>query len=72
VFSCGSGIGEALPLLDIYAALGTPPQGLAYAEGAARLQHYGRNTIYTVETMPRFRKFLSNFAPLMGLLLWAC
>ncbi len=59
---------EALPLLDIYAALGTQPQGLTYAEAVARLQHYGRHTIYTVETTPLFRKFLSNFTHLMALL----
>jgi hypothetical protein len=35
---------EALPLTDIYAALGTQPQGLTRAEAAARLQHYGRNS----------------------------
>jgi hypothetical protein len=34
---------EVLPLTDIYAALGTQPQGLTHAEAAARLQHYGRN-----------------------------
>ena len=39
---------EALPLTDIYAALGTQPQGLTQAEAAARLQRYGRNTIRTV------------------------
>ena len=36
---------EALPLTDIYAALGTQPQGLTHTEAAARLQHYGRNSI---------------------------
>jgi P-type Ca2+ transporter type 2C len=61
---------EALPLLDIYAALGTQLQGLTCAEAAARLQHYGRNIISTVETTPLIRKFLSNFTHLMALLLW--
>jgi P-type Ca2+ transporter type 2C len=61
---------EALPLLDIYAALGTQPQGLTCTEAAVRLQHYGRNTIATVATTPLFRKFLSNFTHLMALLLW--
>ena len=37
---------EALPLTDIYAALGTQPQGLTHAEASIRLQHYGRNTIH--------------------------
>jgi P-type Ca2+ transporter type 2C len=61
---------EALPLLDVYVALGTQPQGLTHAEAATRLQHYGHNTISTVETTPLFRKFLSNFTHLMALLLW--
>ena len=61
---------EALPLLDVYAALGTQLQGLTGAEAAARLQHYGRNTISTVERTLLFRKFLSNFTHLMALLLW--
>ena len=61
---------EALPLTDIYTALGTQPQGLTHAEAAARLQHYGRNTIHTVETTPLVRKFLANFTHLMALLLW--
>ncbi|HEY7493077.1 MAG TPA: HAD-IC family P-type ATPase, partial [Candidatus Tectomicrobia bacterium] len=61
---------EALPLADIYAALGTQPQGLTHAEAAARLQHYGRNTIRPVETTPLIRKFLANFTHLMALLLW--
>src|SRR5690242_1457040 len=61
---------EALPLADVYAALGTHPQGLTQAEAAARLQHYGRNTIQTVATTPLARKFLANFTHLMALLLW--
>src|SRR5215467_11355204 len=61
---------ETLPPADIYAALGTQPQGLAQAEAAARLQHYGRNTIRTVESTPLVRKFLANFTHLMALLLW--
>jgi magnesium-transporting ATPase (P-type) len=43
---------------------------LTHAEAAARLQHYGRNTIRTVETTPLVRKFLANFTHLMALLLW--
>ena len=61
---------EALPLPDIYAALGTQPQGLTHAEAAARLQHYGRNTIRSVAPTPLVRKFLANFTHLMALLLW--
>jgi len=62
---------EALPLADIYVALGTQPEGLTHAEAATRLQHYGRNTIRTGETTPLVRKFLANFTHLMALLLWA-
>jgi len=62
---------EALPLTDIYVALGTQPEGLTHAEAATRLQHYGRNTIRTVETTPLVRKLLANFTHLMALLLWA-
>src|SRR5262245_46434945 len=61
---------EALPLSDIYTALGTQPQGLTHAEAAARLQHYGPNTIRPVATTPLVRKFLANFTHLMALLLW--
>ena len=61
---------EALPLTDIYTALGTQPQGLTHAEAAARLQHYGRNTIRTVATTPLVHKFLAHFTHLMALLLW--
>ena len=61
---------EALPLTDIYAALGTQPQGLTQAEATARLQYYGRNTIRPVATTPLVRKFLANFTHLMALLLW--
>jgi Ca2+-transporting ATPase len=61
---------EALPTADIYAALGTQPQGLTHAEAAARLQHYGCNIIRPVETTPLVRKFLANFTHLMALLLW--
>jgi len=61
---------EALPLTDIYTALGTQPQGLTHAEATARLQHYSRNTIRSGETTPLVRKFLANFTHLMALLLW--
>ena len=61
---------EALPLTDIYTALETQPQGLTHAEAAARLQHYGRNTIRTVATTPLVHKFLAHFTHLMALLLW--
>ena len=61
---------EALPLGDIYTALGTQPHGLTHAEAAARLQHYGRNTIRAGATTPLVRKFLANFTHLMALLLW--
>lgn len=60
----------ALPLTDVYSALGTRPQGLTHAEVAERLQHYGRNTLHTVETTPRLRKLLAHFTHLMALLLW--
>ena len=61
---------EALPLTDIYTALGTQPQGLTHAEAAARLRYYGRNTIRTVATTPLVHKFLAHFTHLMALLLW--
>src|SRR5262245_13133983 len=61
---------EALPPTDIYAALGTQPQGLTHAEAATRLQYYGPNTIRPVATTPLIRKFLANFTHRMALLLW--
>src|SRR5215470_8186038 len=61
---------EALPLPDIYTALETQPQGLTHAEAAARLQHYGPNTIRPIATTSLVRKLLANFTHLMALLLW--
>jgi P-type E1-E2 ATPase len=43
---------------------------LTHAEAAARLQHYGPNTIRPIATTPLVRKFLANFTHLMALLLW--
>ncbi len=62
---------ETVPLLEVYAELGTQPQGLSHAEAAIRLARYGQNTIRQVATTSLVRKLLANFTHLMALLLWA-
>lgn len=62
---------ESLPPSAVYHAMETRPEGLTRAEVAARLQHYGANTLHTVEAGPRWRMVLAHFTNLMALLLWA-
>ncbi len=66
----GPGI-ERLPLPDVYAALGTAPQGLSEAEAAARLGRYGSNAIRESRGPSLVLKLLANLTHLMALLLWA-
>ncbi|MBI4300000.1 MAG: HAD-IC family P-type ATPase, partial [Chloroflexi bacterium] len=61
---------HTLPPSEVYAALGTGPQGLPEAEARERLHRYGRNVIPTVRGKPIWLKFLANFTHLMAILLW--
>jgi magnesium-transporting ATPase (P-type) len=71
---CGDGLPasiHALPVPEVYQALGSRPQGLTLAESAARRQRFGHNRLREVRPRSLVRKFLGNFTHLMALLLWA-
>ncbi|MCB0165464.1 MAG: cation-transporting P-type ATPase, partial [Anaerolineae bacterium] len=60
----------ALPISQVYRALGTQPQGLTQTEAEQRLALYGRNLIRKVKGKPLWLKFVVNFTHLMAILLW--
>ena len=62
---------HALPVEEVYAALGSSPAGLGAAEARERLARHGPNAIRTLRGKPLWRKLLANFTHLMALLLWA-
>jgi len=55
---------------DVYAALGTRPQGLAGDEISRRAVQYGRNVISEIRRTPLYAEFGANFTHMMALLLW--
>src|SRR5512143_1760174 len=55
---------------EVWAALGSRPQGLSPDETAARLARFGPNAIREVRGKPLVLKFLANFTHLMAILLW--
>lgn len=59
-----------LPPDEVYAALGTSPDGLTQQEAGARAERYGPNAIREVKGVPLWRRFASNFTHMMALLLW--
>lgn len=61
----------ALPPDQVYAALGSSPDGLTAAEAQARLERYGRNIIQEAKKRPLIYSLLANFTNVMALLLWA-
>lgn len=61
---------ESLSVADVYVALKTSGQGLSSDEAAARLAHYGENSIQKKKGKPLIWKFLANFTHLMAILLW--
>ncbi|HUV91202.1 MAG TPA: cation-transporting P-type ATPase, partial [Anaerolineae bacterium] len=62
---------HALPISDVYGAMGTGPQGLPQTEAEERLRRCGRNAITEIKGKPLWLKFLANFTHLMAILLWA-
>jgi len=62
---------HALPVADVYRALGSRLQGLAEAEAALRLLRHGPNVIEEFRGKPLYLKFVANFTHLMAILLWA-
>lgn len=62
---------EVLAPDQVYAALGTRPEGLRALEAQARLRQYGYNLLREVRGKPLLLKLLANFTHLMALLLWA-
>lgn len=61
---------HALPVNEVYTALGISPEGLSKSEAEERLKQYGKNEIQEVKGKPLILKFLSNFTHLMAILLW--
>ena len=59
-----------LPPKEVYAALGSRPEGLTTAEATAQLGRVGPNAIREARATPLYRKFLANFTHLMAILLW--
>lgn len=61
---------HALPVDQVFDALGSSPQGLTKEEAARRLEQYGRNAIQEAKGTPLILKFFSNFTSVMAILLW--
>ncbi len=62
---------HALPAAEVYAALGSGPQGIAGPEADKRLRRHGPNTIRRIRGKPLALRLLANFTHLMAILLWA-
>ncbi|HPL28613.1 MAG TPA: cation-transporting P-type ATPase, partial [Anaerolineae bacterium] len=61
----------AQPPDEVYAALGSSPNGLAAAEAQTRLAQYGPNLIEEAKKRPLIYSLLGNLVNIMALLLWA-
>ncbi len=59
-----------LPAKDVYAALGSHPDGLTQEEAEKRLVFFGKNLLKEHKGKPLYIKFLVNFTHLMAMLLW--
>lgn len=60
----------ALPVLEVYQALQSHPEGLSQTEAAERLGQWGANVIREVKGKPLVLRLLGNFTHLMAILLW--
>jgi magnesium-transporting ATPase (P-type) len=60
----------ALPVGEVYTALGSSPGGLSAAEARERLARHGPNAIRALRGRPLWKKLLANLTHLMALLLW--
>ncbi len=61
---------EALAPDQVYAVLGTRPEGLSALENQARLHQFGYNLLREARGKPLLLKLLANFIHLIALLLW--
>jgi Ca2+-transporting ATPase len=59
-----------LSVEQVFAALGSDPQGLSPAEASNRLSRYGPNVLREPPRTPLVRTLLAHFTHLMALLLW--
>ncbi|WP_057895674.1 cation-translocating P-type ATPase [Liquorilactobacillus oeni] len=57
-------------LEQLYHEFDSSQQGLTSKQAAARLQHFGANTIQKSKKQSQLRQFLKNFTSLMAILLW--
>lgn len=55
---------------QLYAALGSRPEGLTSEEASARQSIFGLNKIREIKGKPLFIKFLDNFTHMMAIMLW--
>ena len=62
---------ESLSPDEVYAALGSSPEGLSPEEARARLARFGPNELREPKRTPLILKFLANLTHLMAILLWA-
>ncbi len=60
----------ALQASEVYAALGTQPEGLTRNEALERLALHGPNSIREIKGRSLIIRFLANFIHLMAVLLW--
>lgn len=55
---------------EVFAALGTTPQGLSEEEAARRLEEYGPNEIHKIKGVPLWKKLIAHFTNFFAILLW--
>ena len=60
-----------LPPTEVFAALGSGPQGLNAAQVGERREHFGSNELERPAGVPRLWRFLRQFTHFLALLLWA-
>ena len=60
----------ALPVAEVYGAMGTSAEGLTTAEAARRRERVGPNALPHVPGKPLIAKLAANFTHVMAILLW--